>query len=111
MIVAPEMIFYWTGCVVWWALCGMFAIFVIGFCIVAPIVLISKINHHLWAWVVAAKLKKYDLTREDVSNAYQNAFYMSDLNKVVTPEREPELMKFMKIFISELEGKSREFQK
>lgn len=55
-------IFYWTGCVIWWAIC----LCVISAAIVAPVVSFLKAKKFLWQWRWAAITAETGFTHEDV---------------------------------------------
>jgi hypothetical protein len=104
---SPEVIFYWTGCVFWWSVCLFFGLTVFGLAIVLPFILLKRCVTSLWTWIVCAKLKKYDLTQQEVYDAYQDAYNMSDMGKLLDSDQEREnVTKFIKIFIMELEKRA-----
>lgn len=106
--IAPEAIFYWTGVVLWALGCTCLVVCLLGFIIVVPSVLIKRSITTLWTWTVCAKLKKYDLTQKDVYDAYQDAYNISDIGKFLSSDRERGVvLKFIKVFIDEMEARAR----
>lgn len=108
MILSPDIIFHVTGVIVWWAVCISLVVCVIAVAIIVPLILIKRTLHSMWTWVVCAKLKQYDLIQQDVFDAYQDAYNMSDIGKLLTKDEEREtVLKFIKIFVSEMESRAR----
>ena len=107
MTLSPEMIFL-TGVVMWWTVCLTLVVCVVAVAIIVPLILIKRSLNSMWTWLVCAKLKQYDLSQQDVFDAYQDAYRMSDIGKVLKSDEEREhLLKFIKIFVSEMEGKAK----
>lgn len=63
-------LFYWTGLIIWYAVCTCACAIVGGVVVVAPIVATRKCINHLWKWKLSAELMKYGFTQEEVRYAH-----------------------------------------
>jgi len=61
----PEL-FYWTGKIIWYAICASVCAAVGGITFIAPIVATHKVIKHLWKWRISAELAKYGFTEADI---------------------------------------------
>jgi len=59
-------LFYWTGVIIWWSLCGSLVSCLISVLIIAPAVAFKKVERNLWTWRFAADIAFTGFTQDDL---------------------------------------------
>lgn len=68
-----EQIFYWTGAVLWIALCvGVSATAIVG-CVVAPLFALKQIKQQMWKWKYIAEVADSGFTQHDLKYAISSS--------------------------------------
>jgi len=68
-----NLLFMWTGKIIWYAICGCTVLTFICAVFVVPTIVFHRWLSYLWRWVLAARLAKEGLTTEEVVEAYRRA--------------------------------------
>ena len=82
-------VFYWTGVILWWALCISGGCSVIAASIIAPIVAYRQSKKYLWQWKYGAILAQTGFTDADVEFAVSYSRLPKDISL-------PELLKWVR---------------
>jgi hypothetical protein len=68
-------LFYWTGKIIWWAICSSTVLCITTAAICAPIATFYRVKKRMWQWRYLAEVGHYGLTQEDLAWIARDPFH------------------------------------